>query len=320
MEVKLLFLTVVLLSSPLLTLCDPLFVLSAPNLLRVGSSENLFVEAQDYSGAALDVKIIVKNHPKKDKEILSKSVTLTADNNFQILTDIKIPSDQNYFSDDPLEKQYVYLQAQFPSVTLEKVVLLSFQSGYIFVQTDKPIYTPASTVLYRIFSLTPNMTPRSESGITVKIMNPQGITVSSEKIFPVRGMKSGGYSIPQMASSGIWKVVTLFSNTPQETFTADFEVKEYVLPTCDVKLKLSKSFFYVGDESLTVDIEAKYLFGQKVDGNAFVVFGVMEDEKKTSIPASLQKVQIVKGKGIAKLTNQMITETFPNINQLVENK
>uniref|UniRef100_A0A672Q1T4 Complement C3-like n=2 Tax=Sinocyclocheilus grahami TaxID=75366 RepID=A0A672Q1T4_SINGR len=317
MEVKLLFLTVVLLSSPLLTLCDPLFVLSAPNLLRVGSSENLFVEAQDYSGAALDVKIIVKNHPKKDKEILSKSVTLTADNNFQILTDIKIPSDQNYFSDDPLEKQYVYLQAQFPSVTLEKVVLLSFQSGYIFVQTDKPIYTPASTVLYRIFSLTPNMTPRSESGITVKIMNPQGITVSSEKIFPVRGMKSGGYSIPQMASSGIWKVVTLFSNTPQETFTADFEVKEYVLPTCDVKLKLSKSFFYVGDESLTVDIEAKYLFGQKVDGNAFVVFGVMEDEKKTSIPASLQKVQIVKGKGIAKLTNQMITETFPNINQLV---
>uniref|UniRef100_A0A672Q3C5 Complement C3-like n=1 Tax=Sinocyclocheilus grahami TaxID=75366 RepID=A0A672Q3C5_SINGR len=304
MEVKLLFLTVVLLSSPLLTLCDPLFVLSAPNLLRVGSSENLFVEAQDYSGAALDVKIIVKNHPKKDKEILSKSVTLTADNNFQILTDIKIPSDQNYFSDDPLEKQYVYLQAQFPSVTLEKVVLLSFQSGYIFVQTDKPIYTPASTVA--VFML-----------ISVFLKNPQGITVSSEKIFPVRGMKSGGYSIPQMASSGIWKVVTLFSNTPQETFTADFEVKEYVLPTCDVKLKLSKSFFYVGDESLTVDIEAKYLFGQKVDGNAFVVFGVMEDEKKTSIPASLQKVQIVKGKGIAKLTNQMITETFPNINQLV---
>uniref|UniRef100_A0A8C1RKX7 NTR domain-containing protein n=1 Tax=Cyprinus carpio TaxID=7962 RepID=A0A8C1RKX7_CYPCA len=279
MEVKLLFLTVVLLSSPLLTLCDPLYVLSAPNLLRVGSSENVFVEAQDYSGGAFDVKIIVKNHPKTDKEILSKSVSLTAANNFQILTDIKIPDDQNFFSDDPLEKQYVYLQAQFPSVTLEKVVLLSFQSGYIFVQTDKPIYTPASTVLYRIFSLTPNMTPLSHSGI--------------------------------------WKVVTLFSNTPQKTFTADFEVKEYVLPTFEVKLKPSKSFFYVRDGSLTVDIEAKYLFGQKVDGNAFVVFGVMEDEKKISIPASLQKVQIIKGEGTAELTNQMITKTFPNINQLV---
>ncbi|XP_059409014.1 complement C3-like [Carassius carassius] len=317
MEVKLLFLTVVLLSSPLLTLCDPLFVLSAPNLLRVGSSENVFLEAQDYSGGDLNVKITVKNHPKKDREILSQSVRLTAVKNFQILKDIKIPDDQNFFSDDPLEKQYVYLQAQFPTVTLEKVVLLSFQSGYIFVQTDKPIYTPASTVQYRIFSLTPNLEPLSQSGITVEIMNPQGITVSSEKIFPVKGMKSGKYAIPEMASPGIWKIVTLFSNTPQKTYTADFEVKEYVLPTFEVKLKPSKSFFYVRDEILTVDIEAKYLFGQKVDGNAFVVFGVMEDEKKISIPASLQKVQIIKGKGTAELTNEMITETFPNINQLV---
>ncbi|KAL0202417.1 hypothetical protein M9458_000435, partial [Cirrhinus mrigala] len=89
MDVKLLFLTVVLLSSPLLTLCDPLFVLSAPNLLRVGSSENVFVEAQDYSGGDLNVMISVKRFPKKDGEILSKSVTLTADNHFQILTDMK---------------------------------------------------------------------------------------------------------------------------------------------------------------------------------------------------------------------------------------
>ncbi|XP_052459370.1 complement C3 isoform X2 [Carassius gibelio] len=317
MEVKLLFLTVVLLSSPLLTLCDPLYVLSAPNLLRVGSSEKVFLEAQDYSGGALDVKITVKSHPKKDREILSQSVTLTAANNFQILKDIKIPDDQNFFSDDPLEKQYVYLQAQFPTVTLEKVVLLSFQSGYIFVQTDKPIYTPNSTVLYRIFSLMPNLKPFSNASLTVEIKNPQGITVSSDKIYTAEGIKSGKYAIPEVASPGIWKIVTLFSNTPQKKFTADFEVKEYVLPTFEVKLKPSKSFFYVRDESLTVNIEAKYLFGQKVDGNAFVVFGVMEDEKKIRIPASLKKVQLMKGAGEANLTNQMITKTFPNINQLV---
>ncbi|RXN11647.1 complement C3-like protein [Labeo rohita] len=320
MDVKLLFLTVVLLSSPLLTLCDPLFVLSAPNLLRVGSSENVFVEAQDYSGGDLHVRIIVKKFPKKNMEILSKSVTLTADNNFQILTDIKIPDDQNFFSDDPLEKQYVHLQAQFPSVTLEKVIIVSFQSGYIFVQTDKPIYTPASTVIYRIFSLMPNLTPQTVLVfmlISVFLKNPQGITVSSEKIFPVKGMTFGKYAIPEIASSGIWKVVTRFSNTPQKMFTADFKVKEYVLPTLEVKLTPSKSFFYVRDESLTVDIEAKYLLGQKVDGNAFVVFGVMDGERKTSIPASLQKVQIVKGEGTAELTNQMFTKTFPNINQLV---
>ncbi|KTF90448.1 hypothetical protein cypCar_00045414 [Cyprinus carpio] len=289
MGVKLLFLTVVLLFSPLLTLCDPLFVLSAPNLLRVGSSENVFVEAQDYSGAAIEVKIIVKNHPKKDREILSQSVRLTADNNFQIIKDIKIPDDQNYFSDNPLEKHSV------------QDFLFDAQPG-----TTQSVWNHSGNHAVTALML-----------ISVFLKNPQGITVSSEKIFPVKGMKSGKYPIPEIASPGIWKVVTLFSNTPQKKFTADFEVKEYVLPTFEVKLKPSKSFFYVGDPSLTVDIEAKYLFGQKVDGNAFVVFGVMNGEKKISIPTSLQKVQIIRGEGIAELTSGMITKTFPNINQLV---
>ncbi|KAA0721782.1 Complement C3 [Triplophysa tibetana] len=112
-------------------------------------------------------------------------------------------------------------------------------------------------------------------------------------------------------------MVTRFTNTPQKNFTADFEVKEYVLPTFEVTLTPSKSFFYVDDELLTVDITAKYLFGKKIEGQAFVVFGVMDGESKTSIAASLQRVPISEGKGSADLTRDMITQTFPNILQLV---
>nr|XP_055060099.1 complement C3-like isoform X2 [Misgurnus anguillicaudatus] len=317
MNVHLLCLTVVLLSSPLLTLCDPLFVLSAPNLLRVGSSENVFVEAQDYNGDNLNVKIVVKNHPRKNQDIVSETVTLTAGNNYQLLTKIKILDEKKFFTDDPLEKQYVYLQAHFPSEVLEKVVMVSFQSGYIFVQTDKPIYTPGSTVQYRIFSLTPNLHPLSQSVISMDIMNPQELTVSTKKVFPAQGMNSEEYQIPEVASSGIWKVVTRYANTPQKTFTADFEVKEYVLPTFEVTLNPRKAFFYVGDESLTVDITAKYLFGQKVDGQAFVLFGVMEEDIKTSIAASLKREPIINGMCEVVLTREMILKTFPNMNQLV---
>ncbi|XP_073716231.1 complement C3 isoform X2 [Misgurnus anguillicaudatus] len=317
MKVHLLCFTVVLLSSPLLTLCEPLFVLSAPNLLRVGSSENVFVEAQDYAGGNINVKIVVKNHPRKNLDIISETVTLTADNNYQLLTKIKILDEKKLFTDDPLEKQYVYLQAHFPSEVLEKVVMVSFQSGYIFVQTDKPIYTPGSTVQYRIFSLTPNLHPLSQSGISVDIMNPQELTVSTKKVFPAQGMNSEEYQIPEVASSGIWKVVTRHANTPQKTFTADFEVKEYVLPTFEVILSPRKPFFYVGDERLTVDITAEYLFGQKVNGQAFVVFGVMDGDIKTSIAASLQRVLIKNGKCEVVLTREMILKTFPNMNQLV---
>ncbi|KAG1955856.1 complement C3 [Pimephales promelas] len=319
MHVDVVTLIAIALCFPLLTSCDPLFVLSAPNLLRVGSSENVFVEAQDYpeSGGNLNVRISVKNYPKKDRELLSKTVTLTGVNNYQILTDIKIPDDQNYFSDDPLEKQYVYLQAQFPTKTLEKVVMVSFQSGYIFVQTDKPIYTPSSTVNYRVFSLTPDQHPLDGVSVSVDIMNPQGITLDRDKFLPRGGIRAENFALPEIASAGVWKLIAKYSNTPQKNFTTEFEVLEYVLPSFEVTLNPSKPFFYVNESSLTVGISAKYLFGNKVRGSAFVVFGVIDNEKKISIAASLQRVQIFDGEGEAELTGRMVKETFPDLRQLI---
>ncbi|KAM9454470.1 complement C3-like [Clarias gariepinus] len=318
MNVDVVWLTAVLLSFPLLTLCDPLNVLVAPNLLRVGTPERVFVEAQDYSGNDLNVKITVKNHPQKTTELASESVVLTAANNYQAVVDITIPDNKDFFSEDPLEKQYAYLQAKFPSAELEKLVLLSFQSGYIFVQTDKSIYTPGTQVRYRIFSLTPDLQPVEQTGgIYVEIINPQEITINRETFFTKKGTITGSYAIPEVAKPGIWSLVARYKNTPQKNFTAEFEVKEYVLPSFEVALKPSKSFFYVDDQNLQVDITAKYLFGRNVDGVAFVVFGVTRDNNKATLPASLRREQITNGEGRAVLTREMIQQTFPNIPDLV---
>lgn len=46
---------------------------------------------------------------------------------------------------DSEEQQYVYLRAAFPGVNLEQIVMVSFESGYLFIQTDKTIYTPDTT-------------------------------------------------------------------------------------------------------------------------------------------------------------------------------
>ncbi|XP_049325823.1 complement C3-like [Astyanax mexicanus] len=91
MQLDLLWITAALLASgPVLTLCVPLNVMSAPNLLRVGTTENVFVEAQDYTGGDIPVRVVVKNHPRKNIELASKQVLLSANNNFQELVDIKV--------------------------------------------------------------------------------------------------------------------------------------------------------------------------------------------------------------------------------------
>ncbi|XP_028257105.1 complement C3a.1 isoform X2 [Parambassis ranga] len=301
----------------------PLKVLSAPNLLRVGTTENIFVECQDCSGGDMNVRIVVINHPTKSKELTHTTVTLNNANKFQAFGQISIPTAD--FSRDPTMKQYVYLQAQFPDRTLEKVVLVSFQSGYIFIQTDKTLYTPNSKVQYRIFGVTPGMEPvegnggnQADSTISLEIVTPDNIVlpIDSENVILKSGMYSGHYALGEIVSTGVWKLVAMFQSNPQQTFSAEFEVKEYVLPSFEVKLTPSSNFYYVDSKEFTVDIAATYLFGQEVEGTAFVVFGVIREGQKKSFPASLQRSQIHKGIGNATLRQNHITQTFPDILEL----
>jgi len=64
--------------------------MSAPNLLRVGTAENVFVECQDCTGADKRVDIHVKSHPTKNIRLATASVTLTSADNFQALVQIMV--------------------------------------------------------------------------------------------------------------------------------------------------------------------------------------------------------------------------------------
>nr|XP_040041543.1 complement C3-like [Gasterosteus aculeatus aculeatus] len=300
----------------------PLKVMSAPNLLRVGTAEQIFVECQDCTGGDINVVISVWSHPTKNRELANIAVTLNAGNHFQQLGRITIPAGD--FSREASTKHYVYLKAQFPDRVLEKVVMLSFQSGYIFIQTDKTLYTPKDKILYRMFAVTPRMEPvgadaqnQPQVSISIEIVTPEGVIVPRDPVSLISGIHSGDYQLPEIASPGLWKVVTRFHSNPHQSYSAEFEVKEYVLPSFEVKLKPTSSFFYVDSEEFTVNIEAKYLFDEWVDGTAFVVFGVIQEDQKQSFPSSLQRVPITRGHGEVTLKREHITNTFPEILDLV---
>uniref|UniRef100_A0A3P9BDY9 Complement C3-like n=1 Tax=Maylandia zebra TaxID=106582 RepID=A0A3P9BDY9_9CICH len=282
--------------------------------------KNIFVEIQDNAGEKnVNVNIIVRNFPRKDIMLASTTVTLTKENKFQGIGKIMIPAER--FSNDPNIKQYVHLQGEFGTQTLEKIVLISLQYGYIFIQTDKTIYTPSTTVFYRIFAMRPNMEPvdKNYQPGTDTSVNPDGIILESKLVLVVSGIYYGSYFLPEIVSTGTWKVVSKFNTNLKQTFEAEFEVKEYVLPSFEVKLTSQVPFFYVDSDELTINIKATYLFGKKVDGTAFVVFGVLVGNTKNGIPSSLQRVEINEGEGTVKLKREHIAQTFPNINDLEGN-
>ncbi|KAK5893217.1 hypothetical protein CgunFtcFv8_006111 [Champsocephalus gunnari] len=209
---------------------------------------------------------------------------------------LRIPAGD--FSKDPSIKQYVYLQAQFPGRLLEKVVMVSFQSGYIFIQTDKTLYTPNSRVHFRMFAVTPHMEPverddanQMDASIDIEFETPEGMILALNLVSLESGIHSGHYQLAEIVSIGQWKIHAKFHSNPQQSFSAEFEVKEYVLPSFEVKLNPTSSFFHVDDPELTVYIKARYLFGQEVNGVAYVVFGVINGGEKKSFPSSFQTVQ-----------------------------
>eukprot|EP00079_Xenopus_tropicalis_P018771 XP_004920974.2 PREDICTED: complement C3 [Xenopus tropicalis] len=71
------------------------------------------------------------------------------------------------------------------------------------------------------------------------------------------GILSETYDLPKLVSVGIWTVSAKYEDTPQQNYTTNFEVKEYVLPTIEVTLKPENSFYYTSSKTFSVNIEAQ---------------------------------------------------------------
>ncbi|XP_032066838.1 A.superbus venom factor 1-like [Thamnophis elegans] len=288
-----------------------LYTLITPGVLRTDTDEQILVEAHG-DNAPKQLDILVQDFPRMQKTLFQTRVEMNPAGGMLVTPTIKIPAKE--LKKDSKQIQYVVVQVTGLPSKLERVVLLSYQSGFVFIQTDKGIYTPGSAVRYRVFSVDHNM-HRMDKTVIVEFKTPQDIVVSSNPVDPkfIRP-----YNLPELVSLGTWKVVAKYEHSPEESYTACFDVREYVLPSFDVRLQPSEKFLYVdGNADFRLSITATYLYGKKVEGVAFVLFGVKIDGHKKNIPDSLTRIEIIDGDGEATLERRILRSRFQDLNQLV---
>ncbi|XP_010022318.1 PREDICTED: complement C3, partial [Nestor notabilis] len=264
----------------------------------------------------VEATILVQDFPHKRHVLHQTRVQLSPDEGMMATTTIKVPAKALPKS---AEKQFVSVMARVAQVTLEKVLLVALQSGHIFVQTDKPIYTPGSIVLCRLFALDYLMQPVSKT-VIVEVKTPDNVIIKQVPVSsPMKtGIFSFNHNLPEIISLGTWTIMAKFEDSPEQVFSSQFEVKEYVLPSFEVMLEPEKRFLYIDQkEDFRVSITARYLYGKRVQGSAFVLFGVMVDDEKKSIPQSLRRVQVTDGDGEAVLSMATLQQRFPNPAELV---
>ncbi|XP_066201395.1 complement C3 [Saccopteryx leptura] len=298
-------LLVLLLTSLPLALGDPMFSMITPNILRLENEETVVLEAHDVQ-SNIPVTVSIHDYPAKKAVLFSEKTTLTSAEGYLNTVTVKIPATKELKS--LKGHKFVIVQAAFDKVLVEKVVLVSLQSGYLFIQTDKTIYTPGSTVLYRIFTVDQKLLPVGRT-VIVSIETPDGVPVKRDPLSSHNqlGILSLSWDIPELVNMGQWKIRAHYEDSPQQVFSTEFEVKEYVLPSFEVQVEPAEKFYYIDDpKGLEVTITARFLYGKNVDGTAFVIFGVQDGDQRISLAQSLTRVVIEDGSGEAVLKREVL--------------
>ncbi|CAN0019716.1 unnamed protein product [Bubo scandiacus] len=286
-----------------------------PAVLRLETEEQVVLEAPGLTAPA-EATLLVQDFPLKRHVLYQIRVPLSPAEGMLATTTIKVSAKA---LPQAAEKQFVSVSVRVAQVSLEKVLLVSFQTGHIFVQTDKPIYTPGSTVLCRLFALDHLMKPVAKT-VIVEVKTPDNVIIKQMSVSsPMKtGIFSLNHNLPSIVSLGTWTIMAKFEESPEKVFQTNFEVKEYVLPSFEVVLEPEEKFLYIDrNEDFRVSIIARYLYGKHLQGSAFVLFGVMVDDEKKSIPQSLRRVQVIDGNGEAVLPMAMLRQRFANYQELV---
>uniref|UniRef100_A0A8B9PC88 Complement C4 gamma chain n=1 Tax=Apteryx owenii TaxID=8824 RepID=A0A8B9PC88_APTOW len=289
----------------------PSFLITAPNVVHLGTHETVTVQVH---GAESPVQVTAYFKDEIKNELLSERIifNLNQENNYQEIKKIMVnPGTVHKDMSKKRKLPYVLLVTESRELFKETAqnirILLSSKKGYLFIQTDKPIYTPNSKVKYRIFILDNVMRPTNDP-IEIAVLNSKGIMVKKSHR-KVKTVLNEHFEIPDIAEPGTWKITAWFQGYDMSNVSAEFEVKNYELPSFEVKLIPLQPYYHIWNQSFIFDIEAKHSYGKGIEGVAYVRFGIVDEtEKKVFLPGLEQQLSIQNGKGRVTLSTPFLEE------------
>ncbi|XP_050189677.1 ovostatin-like [Myiozetetes cayanensis] len=233
------------------------YVLLVPSVVRSDSPQTACVQFHNLT-EPLSMNVVLE-YGGIQKTLFEESVTK---NDFFKCGEFKVPP----ATSDPLA--FISFSAKGTTVDLDERRSVAIQNvdNAVFIQTDKPIYKPGQTVLFRVVTLDTQFRPVQETYPRIIIEDPE-----QNKIFQWLEVASKQgivqLSFPLIAEPILGSYDITVETKSGEKEYHSFRVEEYVLPKFKVTTAGPKriSFF---DEEVSVNVCASYTYGQPVQGNA----------------------------------------------------
>uniref|UniRef100_UPI003AB09B23 complement C4-B n=1 Tax=Centroberyx gerrardi TaxID=166262 RepID=UPI003AB09B23 len=256
------------------------FFISAPNVFHVGVKEKVFVQMGE-PPLSSPVTLYLEN--EDNGELMSEKIPITCTENEPIKTVELMISREKMSELLPFKSAHPYLllMAESPSFSTRKStrVLVSQHRGYIFIQTDQPIYNPTQKVMYRIFTLDHTLRPREEN-FQMLIINAAGNRIMKSLKTAKGGILSHSFNIPDVSEMGTWKIVAHYEGDEAHAATREFKVQKFVLPSFQVTIGMEQSYLLLNAPKLNFTISALYSYGETVKGAYHCRFGVITKGSK----------------------------------------
>ncbi|XP_014685899.1 complement C5 [Equus asinus] len=278
------------------------YVISAPKVFRVGASENIVIQVYGYT-ETFDAAVSIKSYPDKQFTYSSGHVTLSTENKFQNSAILTIQPKQ--LSGGQNSASHVYLDVVSQHFSKAKKIPITYDNGFLFIHTDKPVYTPHQSVKVRVYSLNDDLKPAKRETV-LTFIDPEGSEVDIVEENDYTGIVSfPDFKIPSNPKYGVWTIQAKYKEDFSTTGTAYFEIKEYVLPHFSVSIEPENSFIgYKDFNNFEVTIKARYFYNKVVsEAEVFVFFGIREDlkdDQKEMMQKATQKTTLING--IAQVT------------------
>ncbi|XP_041530470.1 complement C5-like [Microtus oregoni] len=278
------------------------YVISAPKVFQVGASENVVIQAHGYT-EAFDATISIRSYPDKKVTFSSGYVNLSPENKFQNSAMLTIQPSQLPGEQSPIS--HVYLEVVSKHFSKSKKMPLTYDNGFLFIHTDKPVYTPDQSVKVRVYSLNDDLKPAKRETV-LTFIDPEGSEVDIVEENDYTGIISfPDFKIPPNPKYGVWTIKAKYKKDFSTTGTANFEIKEYVLPRFSVSIEPESNFIsYKNFKNFEITVTARYFYNKVVsDAEVYAFFGLKEDikeDQKEMMQKAMQVTRLING--VARLT------------------
>uniref|UniRef100_A0A8I3WW69 Complement C5 n=1 Tax=Callithrix jacchus TaxID=9483 RepID=A0A8I3WW69_CALJA len=273
------------------------YVISAPKIFRVGASEKIVIQVYGYT-EAFDATISIKSYPDKKISYSSGYVHLSSQNKFQNSAVLTIQPKQLPGGQNPVS--YVYLEVVSKHFSKSKKMPITYDNGFLFIHTDKPVYTPDQSVKVRVYSLNDDLKPAKRETV-LTFIDPEGSEVDMVEEIDYTGIISfPDFKIPSNPKYGVWTIQAKYNEDFSTTGTTYFGVKEYVLPHFSVSIEPESNFIgYKNFKNFEITIKARYFYNKVVtEAEVYITFGIrddLKDDQKEMMQTAMQTAVLING-------------------------